>query len=235
MRAIHFIGGEKGGVGKSVMSRVLTQYFIDHRVPFVGFDTDKSHGSLLRFYADYASPTLVDHYESLDYLVETLSSNQETSVLVDLASQTAAPLANWINDSGLFEILAALNTSVFFWHVMDEGMDSLNLLSGLLDEYTTNVSYIIVLNFGRGASFKRFEESEQKQRALSLGAKVMKLGQLHEGAMRKIDMFSISFWAALNNREPSDKSLGLLERQRTKIWLNRAYKELDCLGLIEKS
>jgi hypothetical protein len=63
---VHLIGGEKGGVGKSMVSRLMAQYFIDHQIPFVGFDTDRSHGSLLRFYADYASPALVDRYEALD-------------------------------------------------------------------------------------------------------------------------------------------------------------------------
>ena len=47
---IHFIGGEKGGVGKSLMARVLAQYLIDKQLPFLGFDTDRSHGSLVRFY-----------------------------------------------------------------------------------------------------------------------------------------------------------------------------------------
>ena len=50
MANIHFIGGEKGGVGKSVVARVLAQYFIDHNHPFLGFDTDRSHGALMRFY-----------------------------------------------------------------------------------------------------------------------------------------------------------------------------------------
>lgn len=232
MGAIHFIGGEKGGVGKSVMSRVLTQYFIDHHLPFVGFDTDKSHGALLRFYAGFASPIVIDRYESLDDLVETLSHQPDIQVLVDLAAQTSTSLAHWINDSGLFEVLTEINIPVFFWHVMDDGMDSLNLLGKLLDEYTSHVSYVIVLNFGRGSHFKHFENSEQKQRALSLGAKVITLGALHEGAMRKIDLYGISFWAAINNKEPADKSLGLLERQRTKVWLNRAYQELDRLHLV---
>ena len=59
MTRVHFIGGEKGGVGKSVVSRVLSQYFIDRQIPFLGFDTDRSHGSLLRFYAGFASPVLM--------------------------------------------------------------------------------------------------------------------------------------------------------------------------------
>lgn len=48
MATIHFIGGEKGGVGKSVVSRLLAQYLIDHKLPFLGFDSDRSHGALLR-------------------------------------------------------------------------------------------------------------------------------------------------------------------------------------------
>ena len=57
MASINFIGGEKGGVGKSVTARVLAQYFIDKGVDFTGFDTDRSHNSFNRFYADYASPS----------------------------------------------------------------------------------------------------------------------------------------------------------------------------------
>ena len=52
MASINFIGGEKGGVGKSVVARLLAQYFIDRRRAFTGFDTDRSHTSFTRFYAD---------------------------------------------------------------------------------------------------------------------------------------------------------------------------------------
>ena len=38
MSRIHFIGGEKGGIGKSVLSRVLCQYFLDNELVFEGFD-----------------------------------------------------------------------------------------------------------------------------------------------------------------------------------------------------
>ena len=44
---IHLIGGEKGGVGKSMVARLLAQYLIDQSIPFLGFDTDKSHGALI--------------------------------------------------------------------------------------------------------------------------------------------------------------------------------------------
>jgi len=72
MNKIHLIGGEKGGVGKSVVARVVAQYLIDKNIPFIGFDTDRSHGSLMRFYAGYASPVVIDNYDSLDAIVEAV-------------------------------------------------------------------------------------------------------------------------------------------------------------------
>ena len=34
MSTIHFVGGEKGGVGKSVVAHLLAQLFIDRELPF---------------------------------------------------------------------------------------------------------------------------------------------------------------------------------------------------------
>jgi CobQ/CobB/MinD/ParA nucleotide binding domain. len=85
---IHLIGGEKGGVGKSLMARVLAQYLIDRQMPFLGFDTDRSHGALMRFYSAYASPVAVDKVESLDAIVEAAVDQPGRRILVDLAAQT---------------------------------------------------------------------------------------------------------------------------------------------------
>jgi hypothetical protein len=104
MTHIHLIGGEKGGVGKSVVARLLAQYFIDHAIPFLGFDSDRSHGALLRFYSGYASPVVMDRYESLDAIVESAAEQPERRVLVDLAAQTQDPLTKWMEESQLLEV-----------------------------------------------------------------------------------------------------------------------------------
>lgn len=232
MSSLNFIGGEKGGVGKSVVARLLAQYFIDQSIPFVGFDTDRSHTSFTRFYADYASPVLVDSYEGLDQVVNVFDAEpgdaEATRVIVDLAAQTAAPLASWIKDSELLSVLADLGVSVNFWHVADAGNDSVDLLDKLLDTYGNGPNYLIVRNLGRGTDFSQLDGSAALSRALSLGARVLNLAQLHEASMRKIDRQNVSFWAAVNNRS-GDDSLGMLERQRVRSWLKKAYESFDTL------
>lgn len=232
MGALHFIGGEKGGVGKSTTARVLSQYFIDRQQPLTCFDTDQSHGSLQRFYAEFSSPVALDSYESVDQMVEALIEQPGLQVVVDLAAQTFASLSNWIEDSALFEVLAEANIPVYYWHVMDQGMESVKLLGSLLERFGTNVNYVLVENHGRGTSFAGFTASAEKQKALGVGARVIALRALQEGAMHKIDRSNASFWAAINRRDDAGPGLGLLERQRVKVWLHHAYAEIDRLGLL---
>jgi cellulose biosynthesis protein BcsQ len=141
---IHLIGGEKGGVGKSMVSRLLAQYFIDHEISFVGFDTDRSHGSLLRFYGEHSSPALTDSYEALDRIVETAIEQAGRRVLVDLAAQTQEPLVKWMDESGVLDMADLSSVGVSYWHVMDSGRDSVDLLRRLLDRFGQRVQYVLV-------------------------------------------------------------------------------------------
>ncbi len=234
MSAIHFIGGEKGGVGKSVVARLLAQYFIDQGKPFCGFDTDRSHASFTRFYSDYASPVIVDSYEGLDNIVGMFEDDDPSAprprVIVDLAAQTAAPLARWVKDSDLIALMDSLNVRVYFWHVADVGKDSVDLLDKLLATYGNDPRYVVVRNEGRGNDFSLLDHSEALKKARILGAKVITLPQLHESSMRKIDRRNATFLASTQTKSGED-ALGMLERQRVKSWLKHSYAAFDSLSL----
>lgn len=231
MATIHFIGGEKGGVGKSLVSRLLAQYMIDRQLPFLGFDSDRSHGALLRFYPVFASPVAIDRFESLDLVLEAAAESADRRIVVDLAAQTHEPLVRWLDESGVLEISRDLGLALRYWHVMDSGRDSVDLLARWMDRFGKQVPLVIVQNASRGDDFDILEDSGQKERALGLGAQIISIGRLHEPVMTKIDARSTSFWAAAHSDDKSLHGLGMLERQRTKIWLKKVYESFDTLGL----
>lgn len=228
---IHLIGGEKGGVGKSMVARLLAQYFIDQQIPFIGFDTDRSHGALLRFYADYASPALVDRYEALDRIVEAAVELPGRRVLVDLAAQTQEPLLRWMEESGVMDMADLSGIALRYWHVMDSGRDSVDLLKTLLDRFGQRVHYVLVKNQLRGDDFGQLQRSGELDRALGLGAKVMELRRLHDVVVQKIDARNSSFWAARNAGSIDGPGLGLMERQRLKMWMNHAFDAIGRIGV----
>jgi len=223
---VHLIGGEKGGVGKSMVARLLAQHFIDNELPWIGFDTDRSHGSLLRFYTDYASPVLADRFEALDQIIESAVEQPGRRVLVDLAAQTHDPLVKWMDESGVLDMADLSGLQLQYWHVMDAGRDSVDLLERLLDRFGQRLHYVLVLNELRGDDFGMLERSGQLERALGLGARVVRLRRLHDAVVQKIDARNASFWSARHLTGLDGPGLGLMERQRLKMWLAHAYGEL---------
>ena len=83
------------------LARVLAQHFIDAGQPFIGFDTDRSHGALLRYYAAYAAPMPLDSHDSLDRVIEAAAEDPSRRVLVDLAAQTQTALTRWLDEAGV--------------------------------------------------------------------------------------------------------------------------------------
>lgn len=223
MTNIHLIGGEKGGVGKSVVARLLAQYCIDQSIPFLGFDSDRSHGALMRFYSGFASPVLIDRYESLDAIVESATEQPDRRVVVDLAAGTQAALTRWMDESQLLDVAPELGLNIRYWHVMDSGQDSVDLLRKLFDQYEQRLNYVIVQNQMRSDEFTLFQKAGLDERARALGASIVVVGKLHEPSMTKIDGTSSSFWAAL---QPDGAKLGVLERQRVRTWLKNAYASI---------
>lgn len=226
MGRVHFVGGEKGGVGKSVLARLLAQYWIDRAVDFQAFDTDRSHGALLRHYAGYAEPIEVDRMEDFDQIVEAIDGGVE-EVVVDLAAQTERALEEWIDAGEVFELLDRLGHEVWYWYVIDDGKDSIRLLSALLDRLAAPVRLVCVRNQGRAREFRLFDDAKLDARIAARGGDVIDLPSIHALSMHKIDAYDKSFWAAIHNVDPDEgPCLTRMERQRAKIAIGRAHAEI---------
>jgi hypothetical protein len=231
MSELHLIGGEKGGVGKSVVARLLAQYWLDRGKPWIGFDTDRSHGALLRYYGEFSQPIEISKIEDLDRLVEACTPAQER-VLVDLAAQTERDLHGWIDAGEVLELAQELGIRLVLWHVMDDGKDSVGLLQRLLERYGERANYVVVLNKGRGEDFGMFHGSEAAASVARLGVPVIELPALHKATMRKIDRLDKSFWSAVNHtNDGTNNHLGLMDRQRVKVWLRQSYAQFERVGV----
>lgn len=229
MSTIHFIGGEKGGVGKSVVARLAAQYCIDKAIPFVAADADASHGALVRFYSDYARPVDLADTDSADQILG-LATESDRRVIVDLPAQSDRLLAAWLEEAGILELAAEAGVRVVFWHVIDDGKDAVTTLDRLLARYGDRAQYCVVKNEGRGKRFTLFDESPVRAAAERLGAAIITIPELNAGAMQKIDRLDASFWAAVNGTIAGPEAFARIERQRVKVWLTAAFDQLASLG-----
>ena len=139
---------------------------------------------------------VIDHYEGLDSIVEAAIADPERRIVVDLAAQTSdSSPSGWKSpDSSTPTTTSGL--SLTYWHVMDSGGDSTELLAKLLEQFGGKLGIVVVRNELRGGDFAILESSGTLARARTLNAKVMTLTRLHDASMQKFDGQNASFWAA---------------------------------------
>jgi hypothetical protein len=229
MNTIHFIGGEKGGVGKSVVARLGAQYCIDNKLPFAAVDADVSHGALLRFYGAFTRPVDLANYESADQIL-TLATEEPHRVLVDLPAQSDRLLTAWVAEGGILDLAVESQVRLVFWHVIDDGKDALTTLARLLERYGNRVDYCVVKNQGRGKDFTLFDRSPVRATCDQLGATILDIPELHAPAMQKIDRLDASFWGAINGESTGPDAFTRMDRQRVKVWLLACYQQIAKLG-----
>ena len=233
MSKIHFIGGEKGGVGKSVVARLLVQWAIDKQFPFAAVDADESHGALMRHYPTFTRAVDLARPETVDEVL-SLALDADQRVIVDLPAQSDRLVATWIREGGVYELAGESNVDIVFWHVMDDGRDSIATLGRLLERHAgkagNKVRFVIVENLGCGKEFSLFDRSPERAAASVAGAVTIQLPELYAPAMRKIDRSDGSFWAAVHNREFAADLFTRMDRQRIKAWMVAAYDQLARLG-----
>lgn len=227
MGTIHLIGGEKGGVGKSLTARLVAQYCIDHKIPFVALDGDASHGTMRRYYADSTESLQLDSLESLDRIAE-LALDPDRRVVVDLPAQAARALRSWFEGADVLSFARESRIAVHLWHVTDGGYDSVQLLGSLVREYDKDLRYIVVRNRGRSQDFSQLDESEALAAVRALGGHVIDLPELQPTAMYRIDRHGSSFWAAINDAD-SELRLPAMDRRRVRKWLQESYLQIDRL------
>jgi hypothetical protein len=226
MSTVHFVGGEKGGVGKSVVARLLAQRFIDRSLPFAAFDADLSHGALVRYYSGYAQPVDLGELGSADQIMDSVLGGMP-NVVVDLPAQSQRALRAWLDSTDVVECAREAGVRLVSWYVTDGGFDSVSQLEQQLAHHGSDLQYVVVKNEGRSKSFRQLEASPAHSRVLELGGRVIVLPELDSAVMYEIDRSGLSFWAAINNAGPG--ALSPMARRRAKLWLERARATLDQL------
>src|SRR5882762_10737336 len=83
--AVIIVGADKGGVGKTTITRTLLDYFSARKVPTRAFDTESPKGTLKRFHPDVTDVLDVtkvpDQMQIFDTLSDSTRSEEHTSEL----------------------------------------------------------------------------------------------------------------------------------------------------------
>lgn len=127
-RQAHFLMQPKGGVGKSLVATLISQYFTDNDAEFKCMDTDTSNATLTSYAALNAQhiPILNDDNEidtsKFDVMLERLMTETGTFV-IDNGSNSYVPLLSYMLEIDAFQALKDEGVEVFL-HTIVVGGDA---------------------------------------------------------------------------------------------------------------
>ena len=82
--AVIVVGADKGGVGKTTVSRTLLDYFNANSVPTRAFDTESPRGTLKRFHPDITEIVDITSVADQMRIFDTLSSTDANVTVIDV-------------------------------------------------------------------------------------------------------------------------------------------------------
>lgn len=169
-KKVHITLQGKGGVGKSFVSSLLVQYYMENNQPVICYDTDAVNATLCGYQALDVRPVKLmedGHLKErkFDEMMESILS-ENCHFVVDNGSSTFIPLSNYLTENQAVEMITETGKRVMIHTVITGGQglpDTLNGFSQLASQLSENAKIIVWLNeyFGDiAAAGKAFEEMD---------------------------------------------------------------------------
>ena len=162
MAMLHLIGGEKGGTGKSLVTRTFTQYHLDRGIDFALFDADRSNPDVKRTYGKVGCQEAI-FSEAKKYknsaLPVYLAAMKKTTI-VNLPPQVMTALVKWFEENRILEMSKRDGVVVNHWFVSNGEYYSLKLFNDYLDYFKNDINHTLVKNWGLGDKWDGLENDE---------------------------------------------------------------------------
>jgi hypothetical protein len=243
-RLIVFVGGSKGGPGKSTVARVLTDILAQRKVKFTAIDADTENGQLYRHYHNRLGvqrldltdcETMVDFLkdltaqESAKDSLKVLSQVPEPLIIVDLPSGAEGKFRGFEDEFGLLSVLDEIAWDVTFVSVMSPIKDSVNALRLLLEmeagHSNTHAIAVQNLHFGEDRKFEIFHRSEVKKMLQERGL-LLAVNGLDPATYGAIDEKDLPF----RDAAAADSPLFTVNRGYVFKWLEKLEHQLQPAG-----
>lgn len=171
---VYYVGGSKGGVGKSLFSFALADYLLDRETSVLLVDTDTDNPDVYKAHKDLELPNLRCELNALDDadgwadLLDTVQNYPGHAVVVNAAARTKASTASHgdIMQGALREMGREL---IVFW-IINRHRDSVELLHSFQQAFP-DVSIHVCRNlyFGDPERFDLYNTSKAREAVEKFG------------------------------------------------------------------
>ena len=228
--AVLLVGADKGGVGKTTITRTIIDYLGARNVLVRAFDTEYPRGTLKRFHP--AVTDIVDITSAPDQMriIDTLATSEVKMTVIDVRAGLLAITLKAFTDIGFFDAVDAGEFNFGLFHVLGPSVASLAEIADVYP-YTKGRNYFLVKNFVNETSYFDWHPDiyENYFKKLKDQVEMITIPKLNELAYEQVELAGVPFSTFIKNKngqgQPVSNSLVL--RGYVRTWLNNISEEYD--------
>jgi hypothetical protein len=231
--AVILVGADKGGVGKTMVTRTLLDYFDARNVRRRAFDTEFPRGTLKRFH-----PTITDIVDITSVadqmrIFDTINSSGVT--VVDIRAGLLSSTLQALDNIGFVEASRNGQLILGIVHILGPSIASLDEINEVA-RYITDGGYFLVKNHINNTSFFDWDPATQDSYFNQIkGTKPIVVPHLNEMACEQIEIASVPFSSFIADKSANGKegAYSFVLRGYARHWLGAVWAEYDRVKLNE--
>lgn len=135
-KTLNIILQGKGGVGKSLIAKILAEYFLERGIPSENVDTDPVNKTFAKVRSLNVVPielikNQVVSQQMFDEMIDLIIKNKDNNFVIDNGSSCFLPLIKYINDNDFLELLEEQEINLVIHTVLAGGANEDDCLGGL--------------------------------------------------------------------------------------------------------
>lgn len=228
------VGADKGGVGKTTVSRVLLDYLAANNVVTRAFDTESPRGTLKRFHPGITEIVDINHTPDQMKIIDTLNNVGATVSVIDVRAGQLGATMRALRDIGFLEAAQAGQFNFVVFHILGPSISSLDEIAEIAP-FVSDANYYLVKNFINDTTFFEWDPRTYASyfRKIKHAGDVT-IPKLNEMAYEQVELAGVPFSAFVNNLtaegEPAKYSFVL--RGYVRTWFRNISAEFDRVGLL---
>ena len=229
------VGADKGGVGKTTVSRTLLDYLAAHKVATRAFDTESPKGTLKRFHPDITDVVDVTNIGDQMKIFDTLNSAKATVTVIDVRAGLLSPTLRALRDIGFIEAAEKGQLTFAVFHILGPSVASLDEIAEIVG-YLGDAKYFMVKNFINNTHFFEWDEATHSAYFKQVkGAVEVIIPKLNEMACEQVELSAVPYVSFIANKKPSGEgaNYSFVLRGYVRHWLSNVWSEYDRIGLTD--
>jgi len=228
--AVLVVGADKGGVGKTTVTRTILDYLAAKNILARAFDTEHPRGTLKRFHPTITEVVDITSAPDQMRVIDTLSTSEVKFTVIDVRAGLLAGTLAAFRDIGFFDAVEAGEFNFGLFHVLGPSVASLAEIADVFP-FTAGKNYFLVKNFVNEASYFDWHPDIYQNYFKKLKDQVamLTIPKLNELAYEQVELAGVPFSSFVKNKnghgEAANNSLVL--RGYVRTWLKQISDEYD--------